>query len=129
MVHDFYKLQGANGRQQTDYPDAQVSTSGLIRYSSRLSSTSSSGSSTSSESSEASVEGVIVRTNPATACRYASAAARFAGESYFSHRLKLFCRCLVFHPNLALMLLIQSSLLLPCGWTQGKGYLLALTVT
>lgn len=100
-----------------------------IRYNSRVSSTSSSGSSGSSDSSESSVGGVIVRTNPATTCRYASTASRFTEESYFSHFLKLFCRCLVFHPNLALMLLIQSSLLLPCGWTQAKGYLLALTVT
>jgi hypothetical protein len=49
--------------------------------------------------------------------------------SYFSQALNDFCLWRLFQLSLALMLLIQSSLLLPCCWTQAKGYLLALTVT
>ena len=49
---------------------------------------------------------------------------------YFSsHFFSAFCRCRLFHPSLALILLIQCSLLLPLGWTLAKGYRLALTVT
>lgn len=54
-----------------------------------------------------------------------------SNHAYFhlSHSLNPFCFCLVFHPSLALMLLIQSSLLRPSACTDANGYLLALTVT
>ena len=46
-----------------------------------------------------------------------------------SHSLNALGLDLEFHASFALMLLIQSSLRLPCIWTDAKGYRLALMVT